>query len=190
MKTADTPEVHRTLVCQFGGKPTSAPKMQLSSLRVLTFVVVTPLPVQFEGAHIEGSTVLSWAANNTKKLGQKHCGELEAWTLISTREFGKTHKCPQESVPPEHMLKVQTLMLREFEAASGLPSGSVDPCYSKGQLWGAALPMNVMATGSGQQHGDVLDAQRQASVCGDWLVAPSIEGATLSGLALAEAITA
>ena len=97
MKTAETPEVHRSLVCSFGDRATPADKMQLSSLWVLVFRVQGSLPVDFEGAHIEASPVLSWAANNTKKMNQPGGTDTEAWTLISTRAFGKKHKCPQEA---------------------------------------------------------------------------------------------
>lgn len=46
--------------------------------------------------------MLSWAANNTAKLGMaaQH-GDVECWTLMSTPEYGRNNKVPQEAVPPE-----------------------------------------------------------------------------------------
>eukprot|EP01025_Chloroclados_australasicus_P062501 TRINITY_DN8211_c0_g1_i1.p5 TRINITY_DN8211_c0_g1~~TRINITY_DN8211_c0_g1_i1.p5 ORF type:complete len:110 (-),score=14.61 TRINITY_DN8211_c0_g1_i1:294-623(-) len=55
-------------------------------------------------------------------------------------------------------------------------------CFSKVQLWGAAVPMNTW------QHPCVWDAQQQVGICGDWLVKPSIEGAFISGVAMADQI--
>jgi len=166
--------------------------MQLSSLWVLVFRVSGSVPVDFEGAHIEASPVLSWAANNTKKMqSQPHSGtETEAWTLISTRAFGKKHKCPQEAIPPAHAAMVTELMLSDFETSLGLPPGGIRSgvVESKAQLWGAGVPMTVMETGPGDEHGFIWDDTRKVGVCGDWLSAPSIEGAVLSGTLLAEAI--
>ncbi|CAJ1386751.1 unnamed protein product, partial [Effrenium voratum] len=50
------------------------------------------------------------------------------------------------------------------------------------QLWGAAVPLNVC------KQGFLLDAEANIGACGDWLAAPSVEGAIASGLAMGEAI--
>jgi hypothetical protein len=47
------------------------------------------------GAFIQGSSVLSWAANNTAKLGLQHPEphpQMQCWTLISTNTYGQANK--------------------------------------------------------------------------------------------------
>jgi len=95
-----------------------------------------------------------------------------------------------ESIPPGHAAKVIYALLSEFELMTGLTPGSIEPIETKAQLWGAAVPMNVMVTGEGREHGYIWDHERKVGVCGDWLSSPSIEGAVTSGIQLADAITA
>jgi hypothetical protein len=54
--------------------------------------LVTPHPpTHTPGAFISGSPTLSWASNNTAKLGVDHPGfpGLQCWTLFSTAEYGR-----------------------------------------------------------------------------------------------------
>jgi hypothetical protein len=47
------------------------------------------------GAFIQGSSVLSWAGNNTAKLGLVHPApydNMQCWTLISTNSYGQANK--------------------------------------------------------------------------------------------------
>ena len=73
--------------------------MQLCSLWVLLVAFSAPLRLPWQAAFVEGSPVISWAANNTAKIAANRQGggtgggpPLECWTLISTREFGSQHK--------------------------------------------------------------------------------------------------
>ncbi|KAL8614267.1 hypothetical protein ACOMHN_007605 [Nucella lapillus] len=52
------------------------------------------------------------------------------------------------------------------------------------QLWGAALPLNTYSS----TDECLFDAPLQVGVCGDWLVSPCIQGAALSGMAMAQKI--
>lgn len=97
ISTAGVPKVHNILRVNFG--PSLPPsqkksrKMQLCSLWVGVFGVLTPVGLDFEGSHVNGSGVLSWVCNNSKKLKQPTGeGKIECWTLISTREFGAANK--------------------------------------------------------------------------------------------------
>jgi hypothetical protein len=65
--------------------------MQMCSVWVLMVAFPTPLGLPYEGAFVEGVPELSWAANNSAKLGAGG-GGLECWTIISSREFGAQHK--------------------------------------------------------------------------------------------------
>jgi hypothetical protein len=47
------------------------------------------------GAFVQGSSVLSWVANNTAKLGLQHpepYPQMQCWTLISTNTYGQANK--------------------------------------------------------------------------------------------------
>eukprot|EP00472_Partenskyella_glossopodia_P009496 CAMPEP_0197517788 /NCGR_PEP_ID=MMETSP1318-20131121/2864_1 /TAXON_ID=552666 /ORGANISM="Partenskyella glossopodia, Strain RCC365" /LENGTH=274 /DNA_ID=CAMNT_0043067633 /DNA_START=244 /DNA_END=1068 /DNA_ORIENTATION=- len=61
-------------------------------------------------------------------------------------------------------------------------SGLTDPVTSQLQLWGAGQPGNI--------YHDVcfLDPVTNVGICGDWMVAPSVEGAALSGVALGDSL--
>ncbi|GIL89031.1 hypothetical protein Vretifemale_16879 [Volvox reticuliferus] len=217
MSTAGLPAIHNLLRVRFCPQP--APQhqvMQLCSLWVLMVGFSSPLPVDWQGAFFEGSPVISWAANNTAKIsanrrtaqaaanggggsggggGRKDSEargpSLEFWTIISAREFGAQHKVPQENIPPGKAREVTEAMLAAFASAVGLVLPPPRPSYSRVQLWGAAVPMNVLLTDAARGEGPcVLDADSRVGICGDWLHSPCVEGACLSGLALAEAIQA
>jgi hypothetical protein len=150
-----------------------------------------PVPVPpggLEGAFVSESTVLSWAANNTRKLGLTtiSTGQQECWTLISTQSYGKLNKVPQESVPAEVAARVTREMVGAFGSALGLAPGEIPPiAYSRAQLWGAALPLNSPRIPC------IWDGVGRVGVVGDWVAGGGcLENAFLSGLALAQQIAA
>jgi predicted NAD/FAD-dependent oxidoreductase len=168
-----------------------APKMHLCSLWMCVLVFERPLQLPFDGAHVEGHPDLAWVANNSSK---PMCGAdgggaaYEAWSLTSTRQFGTQHKCPQEAIPEAKRAEVTALMLRAFEECTGLGVGSLQPLHVHVQLWGAAVPLNVVGSGGGGGGGGearapcALDVGSGVGVCGDWFSSPSVEGAAESGL--------
>ena len=70
---------------------------------------------------VRNSPSLSWAANNTAKLGGSADGR-EAWTLLSTAAYGKQNKVPQEAVPKAKAEEVTNCMLQEFAKARQRPT--------------------------------------------------------------------
>ena len=91
--------------------------LRLSSVWVAMVAFEAPVdtPHGFEGAFVGGCNVLAWVANNTAKLqipdnsgtgskGDQH--SLQCWTLMSTPQFGKQHKVPQERVPSSKAAQV------------------------------------------------------------------------------------
>lgn len=79
-----TPDVHAQLK-----------RLRLSANWVLMAAFASPVPVPggLEGAFIEGCDTLSWAGNNSAKLGLP--AGPQCWTLVSTQAFGKANKVPQ-----------------------------------------------------------------------------------------------
>lgn len=70
-------------------------RLRLSANWVLMMAFASPVPVPggMEGAFVEGSDVLSWAANNSAKLVLPPGPQ--CWTLVSTQAYGKANKVPQ-----------------------------------------------------------------------------------------------
>ncbi|KAG2436952.1 hypothetical protein HXX76_006468 [Chlamydomonas incerta] len=182
-------------------EPTGAPKVaeQLMRLRLnavwcLMVAFDGPLPVNFEGAFIQGSPVLSWAANNTAKLELKHTpAGTQCWTLFSTNAFGQANKVPQENIPPEVADKVAAEMVEALkQAVAGAEGGPAAAAavaarwpktvFTRVQLWGAALPLNTPGTPC------ILDPDSRVGVCGDWLSGGSLQAAAVSGISLARQI--
>ncbi len=124
---------------------------------------------------------------------------------------------PQEAIPPAKEREVTAAMLDALSEAARLPRAALQPCFTRLQLWGAAVPLNVtdapcvFDAGAPTRRvlslvvlGDFVGrpsrtrtayprpccAELQAGIAGDWLVAPSLEGAALSGVAMAERIAA
>eukprot|EP00198_Chlamydomonas_reinhardtii_P003837 XP_001693173.1 predicted protein [Chlamydomonas reinhardtii] len=178
--------------------PTGAPKvaeqlmrLKLNAVWCLMVAFDGPLPVNFEGAFIQGSSILSWAANNTAKLELKHTpAGTQCWTLFSTNAYGQANKVPQENIPPEVADKVAAEMVAALKQAAAGPEGSpaaaaVAAKWPKTvftRLWGAALPLNTPGTPC------ILDPDSRVGVCGDWLSGGSLQAAAVSGITLARQI--
>ncbi|KAJ4969366.1 hypothetical protein NE237_016067 [Protea cynaroides] len=165
-------------------------RLELSSIWTLLAAFEDPLPTpgntvmtSFEGAFVKGVDAVSWMANNTKKLFPSQSTGPYCWTFFSTPTYGKRNKVPQENIPKMTEEKVKAGMLEGVESALGLSKGSLQrPCYTRVQLWGAALPMNTPGIPC------IFDPQGRAGICGDWLLGSSLEAAALSGMALANHI--
>ncbi|KAG2425864.1 hypothetical protein HYH02_014928 [Chlamydomonas schloesseri] len=180
--------------------PTGAPKvaeqlmrLKLNAVWCLMVAFDGPLPVNFEGAFVQGSPVLSWAANNTAKLELRHTpAGTQCWTLFSTNAYGQANKVPQENIPPEVADKVAAEMVAALREAVGGPEGSPTAAavaakwpktvFTRVQLWGAALPLNTPGTPC------ILDPDSRVGVCGDWLSGGSLQAAAVSGITLARQI--
>ncbi|XP_064603386.1 LOW QUALITY PROTEIN: uncharacterized protein LOC135468857 [Liolophura sinensis] len=191
MANAGVPRIHKLLQVRFGSR--LVPKdlrMQLCSLWVLLAIFPTSLKLKYQGAHVDGG-IISWVANNTAKLSAGttqstggSCVGQECWTVFSTRDFAATNKVPQENIPPSKRREVTNKLLSEFGRVTGLGDRLPKPSKTFVQLWGAAVPMNTLET----SEECVFDGLHHVGVCGDWLVSPCIQGAAISGLALAEHI--
>ncbi|GLC50732.1 hypothetical protein PLESTB_000425900 [Pleodorina starrii] len=192
--------------------PTGAPqvaeqlmRLRLNAVWALMVAFEGAVPVPFEGAFIRGSPVLSWAGNNTAKMGLRHTpDDIECWTLFSTNAYGQANKVPQEAIPSEVADKVANEMIAAFrqaatgaaaaagggggggsgrrEGGSGAAARWPRPVFTRVQLWGAALPLNTPGVPC------ILDPESRVGVCGDWLSGGSLQAAAISGITLARNI--
>jgi len=158
----------------------------------------------FDGAFVVGSNVLQWAASNTNKYGEGKSGgstlRREVWTLMSTASFAKTWKVPQEALEgTEAEQAVTKVMLDEASKLFTRPADNKDTAaaataartipfrvvHSKLQLWGAGVPLNTWHASDGSPF--AFEGPHSIGAVGDWLCPsnPSIEGAFVSGRALA-----
>lgn len=189
-------QIHRLLRARFAPSlaQTANDRLVLNSLYSLLVVLPTgqlPLPAALGGARVLHSAELSFCACLARKrpeaaraLGP---GE-EAWLLISTAAFGAAHKAPQEALPKAVEQEVTALLLAALAAAARAPA-ALAPLRTRLQLWGAAVPLNVWrADGADAAPPCALDRALRIGACGDWLAAPSIQGAYESGVALADAL--
>ena len=115
---------------------------------------------------------VSWAARNSAKPGRAGA---EAWVIhaspVRSRELVES---PKEDV-------AQTL-LADFFAATGI--APVAPLHLEAHRWLYALPQARKGEGAR------FDAALGLGIAGDWLHSPRVEGAFLSGRALAELVLA
>ena len=168
-------------------RPSGAPlvdaqmaRMKLSSIWCLMAAFTQPLGAPFEGAHVTGLPALSWAGNNSAKLGL--AASPECWTLFSSAAYGRANKCPQEAVPADVAQRVTADMLDALSKALGKPLPPTS--FTRTQLWGAALPTNTPRVAA------IFDGAARVAMCGDWLTGASMQDAALSGQAAADAIAA
>jgi len=130
------------------------------------------LELPFDGAYIAGSP-LSWAARNSSKPGR--ATEPETWTLHASPGWSEEHL---DSDPMEAVRD----LLAAFWAAAGIDS--VAPREAWAHRWRFALPPEPLADRC------LFDADLGIGACGDWCAGPRVEGAWLSGQALAEQLLA
>lgn len=199
--TSSTPalEVHALLRANFAATlPRSQPGSGKFTLnQVYSLLLEVPcgiMPSSFDGAFVEHEPCLRWLASNTAKLGRKDGASpnTEAWTALSSAEFGKRHKAPQEFLAgTDKEREVIGLLIGGIERAVGIPEGALQAAVlaTKLQLWGAALPINRWASKDGVDF--VWSASHRIGIAGDWLTssparASTVEAAWLSGARLAE----
>ena len=129
-----------------------------------------PLGAAFDGGYITDSP-LSWAARDSSKPGRD--AEPETWTLHASPEWS------EENLELEPVQVVQTL-LSGFFAAAGIDEAA--PRESWAHRWRFALPPEPL------EDRFLFDEKLGIGACGDWCAGPRVEGAWLSGRAIAKKI--
>lgn len=185
MANAGVPDIHKLLQVRFNDTVNPRDhRMHLCSMWALLVAFPTSLRLPYVAAHVEDIRI-SWIANNTSKGASPSNAKttVECWTIFSTKSYGKANKVPQEHIPISKAEEITNTLLSAFSGITGIKQLPT-PCFTKVQLWGAALPLNVLSNGEEC----VYDSRHNVGICGDWLVSPCLQGSALSGLALAEKI--
>jgi renalase len=124
------------------------------------------LPLDFDAAFINQG-MFSWIARSSSKP-QRTSGE--AWLAHASTEWSVAH----ENMPKE---EASAVLVAGFEMLTGYR-----PVTHQTHLWRFAR------LGHATHHGHMFDAALQLGLCGDWTSTEKVEGAWLSGQALARAI--
>ncbi len=122
-------------------------------------------------SYLRDRGAIAWAARNNSKPGR---GETECWVIQAGAEWSQQHlELDREEVAQ------QLFALFQAECGTTLPQ----PNFLKAHRWRFALAFG--------QHGATMwNPQLRLGACGDWCMAPQVEGAWLSGVELADKITA
>lgn len=112
---------------------------------------------------------IAWAARNNSKPAR---AQSECWVIQAGPAWSQAHlEQDRESIA--------RLLLEEFLSETAV--GSRSPTFLKAHRWRFATPFG--------QSGEALwNPALRLGACGDWSIGPMIEGAWLSGVALAEAV--
>ena len=127
------------------------------------------LDLELDGVFVDDSP-LSWVARNNSKPGRP---AYECWVLHGTSDWSALHLEEGEE-------EVAAALLQSFFEAIG--SKSIQPIFTKAHRWRFALAENPLKVGC------LWDEKLRLGVCGDWCHMSRIEGAFLSGLAIAERV--
>jgi predicted NAD/FAD-dependent oxidoreductase len=126
-----------------------------------------PSPLPFDAAHVSGNP-LAWIARDNSKPRRQAVGQ--AWVLHANPEWTDEHLGEdREDIVPA--------LLEAFEQATGVMF--TEPSYAVAHRWlyaeaEEALPKSCL-----------WDASEGLGACGDWCGSAGVEGAFLSGAALA-----
>ncbi|WP_244227118.1 NAD(P)/FAD-dependent oxidoreductase [Corallococcus aberystwythensis] len=127
-----------------------------------------PVAVELDGAFVEDSP-LSWVARDTSKPGR---APGERWVLHGSPEYSAAHlEEAAEAMAPK--------LVEAFGQALGRDVRAVEAVAHR---WRFAMPSPPLDATS------LFDPALGLGACGDWCAGPRVEGALLSGVALARRI--
>jgi renalase len=128
------------------------------------------LALAFDGAFVN-TGALSWIARDSSKPGRSRA--MDCWVLHANAAWSAQHL---EDSPEQ----VVAALLAEFARITGI---DIAPAYASAHRWRCAL---------GKRDDDIdghfYDADLQLGIAGDWCAGGRVEGAFLSGQALAGAV--
>ena len=152
-------------------KATSELAAQTVSDPCWTVMLAFDKPLEFSADTIRNMGPIGWAARNSSKPGR---GETETWVVQAHPDWSREHL-------EEERQAVEPLLRSALADAVGHDLPSV--VGSSAHRW-------RFARSGAAGVGHVWNGDRGLGVCGDWLLAPRVEAAFLSGRALAEAMLA
>jgi predicted NAD/FAD-dependent oxidoreductase len=146
-----------------------AERVPFSACLALMVAFRDRLPLGFDGAFVDDSP-LSWVSRDSSKPGR--LGD-ETWVLHAAPSWSDENFAAEEEVIVESLRQA-------FVRATGV--AMPEPLYSRLHRWRYALPPEPLPDRF------LFDATNGIGACGDWCAGPRVEGAFLSGTALAERV--
>jgi len=135
-----------------------------------TMVVLSERPnFPYDGAFLNDDPVLSWICRNASKPGRS---VEESWVLHASRPWSVAHLDDTEA-------HIAQLMWDAFARVLGT---TITPVHLVAHRWRYALPDPVIPDDA------LFDAALGLGAAGDWCGGPRVEGALLSGMALARRV--
>ena len=132
----------------------------------LTVVFEEAMDLPFDGAFVHDAP-LSWVADNGSKPGRR---EGTCWVLHGSPTWSSRHRENSPNAVTEALLQAF------FEATGAAPQ---TPRFTQLTLWNDAIASTPLDVGC------LWDPARRLGVCGDWCHGSRVEGALLSGMAMA-----
>ena len=126
-----------------------------------------PLDLPFDAAFIHQSPV-RWAVRNNSKPRRP---EPECWVFHANAEWSQTVYNRKD-----HKTAGRSLLVSFFES---IGQTFIEPIYQSTRYWQSAAAVNPLNVGC------LWDAELNIGVCGDWCQMSRVEGAALSGMAMA-----
>ncbi len=140
--------------------------VRMRPCRALMAVFDRPLDLPFDGIFFNAGC-LSWAARNASKPGR---ADAEIWMLHAARGW------PADDEALDAQAADQAMMA-DFFRFTGQPASS--PLHTASREWTAAAAEQAL------KEGCLWDDTARIGICGDWCAGSRIEGAFLSGSAMA-----
>ncbi len=136
----------------------------------LMLALSQPSQLQYSGAFVNGSPI-SWIARNSAK--PERAKQPETWVVHASTDWTAANL----DLSPE---QAQIDLLNEFWKVTGMKGQALK--FSSAHRWRYALPPEPLAANC------LFDDLQQIGACGDWCSGPRVEGAFLSGLAVAQRV--
>ncbi|MGB5986446.1 MAG: FAD-dependent oxidoreductase [Desulfobacterales bacterium] len=142
------------------------PRVRMMPCWAVMVAYSEPLELAFDGAFVHSST-LAWAARNSSKPGRE---SLDCWVLHATAGWSLDHIDLNSDA-------VISCLMASFSAAVAAPLP--EPVFSAAHRWRYAQAQQPLKAGC------LWDRRSMIGICGDWCYGSRIEGAFLSGAAVA-----
>jgi predicted NAD/FAD-dependent oxidoreductase len=160
----------KDLLAHAPGMQSQIQKVEMAPCWAGMYVFEEPLALEFEGAFLSGEP-LSWVARDSSKPDRPG---VEAWVFHAGPEWTRENL----SMDRDEAAKA---LLREFQSLFGVVPKVV---FQRAHRWAYALASDPA------RHGALFDGNLGIGACGDWCMGGRVEGALLSGMAMAHQVLA
>ena len=147
-----------------------AARVGMSGCWTVMLALETAIECDFDAAFVHNSP-LSWIARNNSK--PKRQTSFDTWVLHASPEWSEMHIDTSAE-------EVEAMLLQEFGRI--VQQACLPIAHQASHLWRFALPQNPLPEPY------LFDEELLIGACGDWCGGPRVEGAFLSGIAVAERI--